>query len=373
MSIKKHIQHPFVQKPFGGEFHRNEISFLGAPCGTIQQLCTTIAEDIGKDFRLGYVDADHGTSEEMVGFKSQYTDKISHHNVEFEHIDLKYRYRSFFNKEDAVLVNGNHYKAMKQVVIINEKKKESLSRKVDRMTDVLMILLDEGSTEVFDFVKEAIPSFSSLPVLSIKDIPSITRILKSALSARKPLMNGLIFAGGQSVRMGRDKGSIEYHGKPQREYIADLVSAHCSETFISVQGEPDFESDYPLLQDSFMGLGPVGGLLSAFRSNPNNAWFAVACDIPMLDAAALELLRVNRKPSKMATCYHNPETDFPEPLITIWEPRAYPELLNFLSLGYSCPRKVLINNDVEELTVDRPEILTNVNTPEDYEKVKGSL
>ena len=35
--------------------------------------------------------------------------------------------------------------------------------------------------------------------------------------------------------------------------------------------------------------------------------------------------------------------------------------------------EVLINNDVEELTVDRPEILTNVNTPEDYEKVKSSI
>ena len=373
MSNKKHIQHPFVQKPFGGEYHRNEISFLGAPCGTIQQLCETIAEDIKNDFRLGYIDADHGKSEEMVGFKSRYTDKITHHNLEFEHTDLKYKYRSFFHNEDAVLVNGNHYTALKQVVIINEKKKESLSRKVDRMTDVLMILMDEGSDEVFDFVKEAIPSFSSIPVLSIKDIPSITRILKSALSARKPLMNGLVFAGGQSVRMGRDKGSIDYHGKPQREYIADLISAHCDETFISVQGEPDFESDYPFLHDSFTGLGPVGGLLSAFRSNPNNAWFAVACDIPMLDAAALELLRVNRNPSKLATCYHNPATDFPEPLITIWEPRAYPQLLNFLSLGYSCPRKVLINNDVEELHVDRPEILTNVNTPEDYEKVKSSI
>ena len=33
-------------------------------------------------------------------------------------------YFEFFNNQDAVLVNGNHFKTDRQVLIINEKKKE---------------------------------------------------------------------------------------------------------------------------------------------------------------------------------------------------------------------------------------------------------
>ena len=43
--------------------------------------------------------------------------------------------------------------------------------------------------------------------------------------------------------------------------------------------------------------------------------------------------------------------------------------LSLLGMGYSCPRKVLINSPVEKLQVSDPSFLTNVNTPEDLEKL----
>ena len=75
----------------------------------------------------------------------------------------------------------------------------------------------------------------------------------------------------------------------------------------------------------------------------------------------------------MATCFHNPDTKFPEPLITIWEPRAYPVLLEFLSQGYSCPRKVLINTDIEEIHVEEVAFMENVNDPQAFDMVKTKL
>ncbi len=68
----------------------------------------------------------------------------------------------------------------------------------------------------------------------------------------------------------------------------------------------------------------------------------------------------------------NDSTGFPDPLITLWEPRAYPVMLEFLGLGYSCPRKVLINSDVEIVHGDQ-EWLTNVNTTEQLDLVKSKL
>ena len=117
-------------------------------------------------------------------------------------------------------------------------------------------------------------------------------------------------------------------------------------------------------------MGPFGAILSAFQTNPNAAWLVAACDQPLIDAGVLKELISKRNPSKYATAFYNPETDFPEPLITIWEPRAYSELLHFLSLGYSCPRKVLINSDIELLELEDSLVLKNANTPEEYEQLK---
>ena len=71
----------------------------------------------------------------------------------------------------------------------------------------------------------------------------------------------------------------------------------------------------------------------------------------------------------MATSFLNSSTGFPEPLITLWEPKAYPILLEYLSMGYSCPRKVLINSDVELVNLEDQSVLFNANTLDEQKEV----
>lgn len=373
MISKEHKKHAAMVKPAGGRFHRNEIAILGAPCSIIQSLSERIAHALAKSFRVGYVDADHSGSDYSSAYVKKYTDKIDHHRLEMDPADLTYEFRQMFSSEDVVLVNGNHFTADTQVVLINEKKKESLSRKLDRLTHVAMIILDEGESEIYDFVKERLPSGTTIPVVSIEDTVAITGVLKKLVLQNLPSLKGLVLAGGESTRMGKDKGAITYHGKPQREYVAELMGKFCTEVFISSRSDRPITSDYPCIEDTFTGLGPYGGILSAFRKDPNAGWLTVACDIPLINEPTVHQLVENRNSSRVATCFHNPETQFPEPLITIWEPRAYPRLLYFLSLGYSCPRKVLINSEIHELQLPDAAVLTNVNTPEEYERMKSQL
>ncbi len=186
-----------------------------------------------------------------------------------------------------------------------------------------------------------------------------------------PLVNGLVLAGGRSVRMGRDKGQMDWHGKPQREYLADLLHTCCAEVFISCRPDQALESAYPLLPDTFTDLGPFGAILSAFRHQPDRAWLVTASDLPLLDAATLEFLLANRQPRRVATAFQSPQDQLPEPLIAVWEPKSYALLLAFLAQGYSCPRKVLLQTDVLLLSAPDPAALTNVNTPEEADKIRN--
>ena len=95
--------------------------------------------------------------------------------------------------------------------------------------------------------------------------------------------------------------------------------------------------------------------------------------MPLLDEYTISQLAGFRNPSKVATAFNSPANEFPEPLIAIWEPRSYPILLQFLAQGYACPRKVLINSNVELLDAERPEALRNVNKPDEMEDVQAVI
>jgi len=187
-----------------------------------------------------------------------------------------------------------------------------------------------------------------------------------------PKLNGLVLAGGKSQRMGNPKDKINWHGKEQRYYAVDLLAPFCDEVYISCRQDQleNFDPNYNALTDTFLNMGPFGGILSALRSQRDTAWLVVACDLPLLDEKSLEFLIENRNIEKVATTYESPFDGLPEPLITIWEPKSYPLLLNFLGSGNTCPRKVLINSDTLILKPGNPDSLMNVNTPEEMAKAK---
>lgn len=378
----KHAKHTTLASPSLGEYHRNEWAFIGAPCSQIQDLVNTLTKTLGMRWTIGYADADHKSADEQEqagtcidsGGTLLYTDKITHHRLDARLPLNKYSLRPWYNDVDALFINGNHFPGKHQVVIIDPKKKASLQKKLDRLTDVQLILLADGITEVYPFVRDKLGS-STPPVYSIHDTDQIARFFANELTAKRPPLNGLALVGGKSRRMGTDKGLLTYHEKPQRETLYHLLSGFCSETWFSCR--PDQATELSeiggSLPDTFTGLGPMGAILSAFREKPDAAWLVVAVDLPLLDAETLALLIENRDPSKMATAFNSPVNAFPEPLVAIWEPRAYPILLQFLAQGYSCPRKALINSEVKLLDAPNPDALLNINTPEERDAVSGKL
>ena len=277
--------------------------------------------------------------------------------------------RILLNDHDVLMVNGNHFKAGRQIVICHPKKKESLRRKLDRLTDVSLILLSPDVDRPYNYLQEAFP-LEDVPVMSLNDTESIAKWILHDYNSSLPSVKGLVLAGGKSQRMGENKANLHYHGRSQLEYACQLMTECGISPYISCRKEADdYPDQYDRVYDTFEGLGPFGGILSAFRSDPDAAWLVMACDQPLLTSKELQLLLDRRNPSKMATCYHNPETGFPEPLITLWEPRAYSRMLSFLSLGYSCPRKVLINSAIEEVRVKDTVFMKNANTLEERQEL----
>ncbi len=193
------------------------------------------------------------------------------------------------------------------------------------------------------------------------------------METQQSILNGLVLAGGKSKRMGHDKSSIQWHGKEQQFYMADLLKPLCNEVYISHRQDQEVETskNYKTLTDTYTGIGPYGAILSAFQFRPKTAWLVVACDLPLLDSDTLKYLFANRNANAIATTFQSPFDGLPEPLITIWEPKSREVLLSFLDNGYTCPRKVLIKSENAHILIPpNPNALMNVNTPDDLKKAE---
>lgn len=371
---KKHQKHAAIARPVTGEFNRNELAIMGTPCGGIQQLANRLIKGLSSQYIIAYVDADHKAvtpADDTAlahGAAIEFTDQIVSRKLIYQKTFNSFEQKMLFAGQDMVLVNGNHFTAHSQIIVIDERK--PLHKKLDRLTHVQLILLTEGQTEIPAYLLEHNPGLAQVPVLNIRQVNEIAEFIQQWMNAKLPPLNGLVLAGGKSTRMQQDKGSISYFGQTQRQHTYELLSASCASSYVSCAGEQAVNPNeaLPYITDKFLGLGPLGGILSAFQQQPDAAWLTVACDLPYLSAATLKYLVQHRNPSKLATAFLDPEGKFPEPLITIWEPRAYSILLQFLSMGYSCPRKVLINSDIELLQAPALQDLQNVNHPHERDE-----
>ena len=177
-------------------------------------------------------------------------------------------------------------------------------------------------------------------------------------------MNCLILIGGKSSRMGTDKSLLDYHGKPQREYLFDLAKKYCSEVYFSCREEQKFSEK--TIIDKFSTLGPMSGILSAFEYDKNTAWLVVACDMPLINEASFEILIKNRNLEKVATTFFNNENNAPDPLFTIYEPKAYNLLVEYVKSGNKSPKIFLQNVDIQLISLGKIDFLKNINTKEDF-------
>ena len=74
-----------------------------------------------------------------------------------------------------------------------------------------------------------------------------------SMNHSRSALNGLVLAGGKSTRMGEDKGILQWYGKEQRYYVADMLATFCEEVFISCRPEQTnaIDKNYKVIEDEF--------------------------------------------------------------------------------------------------------------------------
>jgi molybdopterin-guanine dinucleotide biosynthesis protein A len=105
-------------------------------------------------------------------------------------------------------------------------------------------------------------------------------------------MLGVVLAGGEGRRMGRDKALLEVEGRPLWQRQVGVLRRAGAERVVIIRRRGQAELGYPDCRtDGVSGAGPLAGLQAAFRVG-GHGWVAVlAVDMPGIDAGWFAWLR----------------------------------------------------------------------------------
>lgn len=102
----------------------------------------------------------------------------------------------------------------------------------------------------------------------------------------------VIQAGGESRRMGRDKGLAPFLGRPLITRIIERLEPIASEMIVTTNHPEAYQFlGLPLFSDLMPGRGALGGLYTALSAATQPLAAVVACDMPFVRP---ELLAVQR-------------------------------------------------------------------------------
>jgi molybdenum cofactor guanylyltransferase len=192
-------------------------------------------------------------------------------------------------------------------------------------------------------------------------------------------MTGLVLCGGQSLRMGKDKGLLLEKNETFAAIAFRKLKPLCEKLLVSINENQleaylkRFDRHQLVIDDTNLHIrGPLLGLMSAFQQNPEADLLVLACDLIDMENAALENLLANYR--------QNPEVDFyvyqneiqNEPLCGIYKAKGLQKILNLYhanSLQKYSVKHILEIGDTLALPLPQTwkSFFRNVNSPEALE------
>src|SRR5438034_137726 len=134
-----------------------------------------------------------------------------------------------------------------------------------------------------------------------------------------------LLAGGESRRMGKDKPTIVFHGKPLWQIQLDLLcKLYPAEIFLSARTDPGWRPrDVQFVRDVSPSRGPLSGLTATLKRIRTSHLLALAIDMPFMNENYLRSLCTLIEPGRGVLPIIG---DRAEPLAAIYPSEAHVDL-----------------------------------------------
>jgi len=198
----------------------------------------------------------------------------------------------------------------------------------------------------------------------------------------------IVLCGGLSTRMGKDKGSMEYDGKPMIMHVLGSLKQIADEILLVLRNEDQFHiyknmlSNYDILEnpkfilliDTINGKGPLGGIYTGIKAIHSDKAMVVPCDSPFISKDLVsKLFEISGKYTEYDSFVPIWSDGNIEPLHSIYPAYSH-EIIEDLLRKDQKSIKALIKRlnvkyvKIEEFNLPKNSFL-NLNSPKDISKM----
>lgn len=195
-------------------------------------------------------------------------------------------------------------------------------------------------------------------------------------------LTAFVLTGGKSSRMGRDKAALSLaEGESLLEHALAIAAAVAPEVRIvgprAVYAQHAWAGQ--IVEDVFEDCGPLGGIHAALASSSTELNLIVAVDMPRITAELLTYMADRAHRSQAVVTIARVARGY-QPLCAIYRrefavvaERALREGRNKIDALFRDVKTEIIEESELREAGFGPELFDNVNTPEEYEKLKQTV
>lgn len=183
-------------------------------------------------------------------------------------------------------------------------------------------------------------------------------------------ITGIILAGGENSRMGRDKGFLKLDGETYTEILLRTLKKHFQSIMIIANNSNYKKFNVDVFEDEFKNKGPLAGIYTGLKNCKTEYCFFTPCDSPFLSERLIGRLINTDIEGMDAVIPTHKNRIFP--LTAIYSKSCLDQFKDALLTN-----RLKVKLEVEKLKTNFVEFddsfeqeFININTPNDLNKIK---
>ncbi len=175
----------------------------------------------------------------------------------------------------------------------------------------------------------------------------------------------IIFAGGRSSRMGKDKALLPFGTAKSLSEFQYLRLATLFEEVYLCAKEAKFDFSAPVILDRYTESSPLVGLVSVFETLQADEVFILSVDAPFVDEATIKKLLQCTQPGDAIIAKTPSGT---QPLCGLYRRSILPLAKTYLNKGMHRLNHLLQTSQTHYVTFPDDSLFFNLNHPHEYEQ-----
>ena len=208
--------------------------------------------------------------------------------------------------------------------------------------------------------------------------------MSSEIKNNENIKSCIILCGGQSRRMGRDKGSMIINNEPMIKHVLSTLNHQINEAVIVLNNQKridkysefinpcDYSYSVKFAEDKIKNKGPLPGILTGLENITGNYSLVLPCDSPYVSKNYIETIFKEIDENYQAVVpFHDSENKLKtsEPLHSVYSKNIIPQINELLNKDILHIKGLIEKIETKFVLIDNKKILKkefrNLNRPSD--------